>query len=100
MGTSPAGIASVLETVTLAVVTLHNGHVLIGSSVPVSAANFDPKIGRDRALDDAKRQIWPLAGFQLRDHLWRARMAEASGGANAPDAEHNPDSLAVEQPGT
>lgn len=59
-------------TVTVAAVKLRNGYVLVGKSAAASPLNFDPEIGRQVALKDAREQLWALLGFRLRDQLTRS----------------------------
>ncbi len=57
------------KCLTICVVELVNGWTIIGKSAPASPENFDAEKGRTLALDDARRQIWPLLGFALKEHL-------------------------------
>lgn len=57
------------DLMTIAVVTLHNGFVIIGKSACASPENFNAELGATLAYEDAVRQIWPLMGFALRDRL-------------------------------
>lgn len=57
------------ETLTICIIVTHNGFCLIGKSAPVSAENFDAQLGRDFAYEDAIRQLWPMEGYLLREHL-------------------------------
>lgn len=52
---------------TIATVTLQNGFTVRGQSSCVFEENFDAEIGQRIALEDAKRQIWPLLGYALRE---------------------------------
>lgn len=58
---------------TICTLTLDNGYTVRGESSCVCIENFDPAMGRDIALEDARRKVWPLLGFRLADRL----MAEA-----------------------
>lgn len=58
-----------LKLLTVAVVVMKNGFTVIGKSAPASPENFDEEKGRIFAREDAIRQIWPLAGYALRDKL-------------------------------
>lgn len=56
--------------ITFCVLILQNGHRIVGVNTgPVSAANFDPELGRKLARQNAVDQIWPLLGYALRDRL-------------------------------
>lgn len=54
---------------TIAVVTLKNGYVVIGKTAPADPLNFDAQLGQKFSYEDAVRQIWPLEGYLLREHL-------------------------------
>lgn len=56
-------------TLTLCVLTLHNGFNATGQSAAVSPDNFDERLGRKYAREDAVRQIWQLEGYLLRQRL-------------------------------
>lgn len=58
-----------VHTLTICLLVLKNGWTQIGKSAPVSAANFDPALGRKLAYEDAIRHLWPLMGFALREKL-------------------------------
>lgn len=62
-------IRHAVTTMTLCVVIAKNGYVVIGKSAPASPENFNAELGRKLALDDAKRQLWPLMGFALKERL-------------------------------
>lgn len=55
--------------VTICALTLENGFVLIGQSAPADPANFNEALGNEFARNDAIRQMWPLEGYLLREHL-------------------------------
>jgi hypothetical protein len=56
-------------TCTVCALTLANGYVVIGKSAAASPENFDEELGRKIAFDDARRQIWALEGYLLRQKL-------------------------------
>lgn len=58
-------------TVTVACVPLKNGYILVGKSACASLENFDVELGRKIAVDDAKRKLWPLLGYALKEELAR-----------------------------
>lgn len=58
-----------LSLLTLAVVEMQNGFTVVGKSACAHPENFDREIGEKVALEDAKRQMWPLLGYALRDRL-------------------------------
>lgn len=56
-------------TVTVCCLGLQNGYNVIGESACASPDNFDADMGRRIAREDAKRKIWPLEGYLLRERL-------------------------------
>lgn len=70
----PPPIVDPLKTMTICILVMKNGFVVIGKSAPASPANFDKDLGYKFARDDAIRQLWPLMGFALRQHLHEGRM--------------------------
>jgi N4 Gp49/Sf6 Gp66 family protein len=58
-----------MQHVTLLGVTLKNGFVVFGKSVPADPENFDAELGKRFAREDAIRQCWPLFAFALRCDL-------------------------------
>ena len=66
---------------------LANGHVVYGINPgPVSAENFNPQIGEQVALEDARRTVWQLEGYLLRQRIHDAagRVADVAGPDDAP----------------
>lgn len=61
-----------LKAVTIAIVVLKSGFVVIGTSAPASAANYDKALGERLAYEHCVRQLWPLMGFELRQKLYEA----------------------------
>ena len=62
-----------LELLTFCVLVLRNGFTVYGASACASPENFNAKIGRSIARENAEREIWPLLGFRLRDQLAYAK---------------------------
>lgn len=58
-------------TLTVCCLTLQNGFNVTGESAAVSLENFDQGIGQQVAYEDAKRKIWPLLGYALKDRVNR-----------------------------
>lgn len=57
-----------------AVLTTRNGFAVTGRpSASVSAANDDQEIGEKLAMDNARQELWPLMGYQLREQLYQAQ---------------------------
>ena len=54
---------------TICCLKLSNGFNVIGDSSCVSAENFDAGIGRERARDKARDQVWMLEGYVLANTL-------------------------------
>lgn len=65
------------ETFVICVLTLQNGHKVVGTSRPVSDANFREDLGRANARKKAREEIWELAGYGLRLQLQHAKEVDA-----------------------
>lgn len=63
-----------LEHVTILLVTLKNGFVLVGKSIPADPENYDADLGMRFAREDAVRQAWPLFAFQLRSEMTGSKL--------------------------
>lgn len=61
---------------TVCCLTLTNGFTVTGASACASPENFDAKIGRNIAYNDAREKIWPLLGFRLKDQLMGQKTSE------------------------
>jgi hypothetical protein len=60
---------SALQLLTFCVLVLRNGFSVIGESACASPENFDAKIGRKIARQNAVQKIWPLMGYELRSKI-------------------------------
>jgi hypothetical protein len=58
-----------LKLLTFCVLVLQNGFTVVGKSACASPENFNAKIGRKVARDDAINQMWPLLGYALKQKL-------------------------------
>ena len=54
-------------TVTVCCLTLRNGFTVVGQSACANPDNFDPKLGRELAFEDANQQIYKFLAFRLCD---------------------------------
>lgn len=54
---------------TICVLTLRNGFTVTGESSCASPENFDVGIGQRIAREDAKRKVWALEGYLLKQRL-------------------------------
>lgn len=55
-----------------AVLTAANGYAVTGRpSAAVSVENDDEEIGERVAIDNAKQELWPLMGYELKSRLHR-----------------------------
>lgn len=62
---SPSG-----QVLRWAVLTTRNGYAVTGRpSASVSSANDNDEIGRSVAIDNAKQELWPLMGYELKTRL-------------------------------
>lgn len=50
-------------TLTIAVVTLHNGMKLVGHSACINPDDYDQEIGENIARANAVNQLWPLMAY-------------------------------------
>lgn len=62
--------AEPLMLLTICVLVLRNGFTVLGQSACASPENFDADTGRRLARADAVDKIWPLMGYQLKQHLY------------------------------
>lgn len=58
-----------LNCLTICVLVLRNGYTIVGKSACASPENFNAELGRKIAREDARRQIWALEGYALRNKL-------------------------------
>jgi hypothetical protein len=56
-------------TCTVCALTLRNGYTVIGKSAAASPGNFSREIAERIAFEDARRQLWALEGYLLRERL-------------------------------
>lgn len=61
-------------TTTVCCLNLRNGFTVIGESACASPENFNAELGRRIAREDAKRKIWALEGYLLKELLCSERM--------------------------
>lgn len=62
-------------TTTVCCLRLKNGFTSVGTSASVSMENFDQRIGRMVARDDARRRVWALEGYLLKEKLYSGQAA-------------------------
>lgn len=62
-----------LALLTFCVLVLRNGFTVTGESACASPENFDAKIGRKIARQNAEQKIWPLMGYALKQQLHDAK---------------------------
>ncbi|ENU18656.1 hypothetical protein F994_02783 [Acinetobacter bohemicus ANC 3994] len=58
-----------LQTLTFCILTLENGFTVTGESACASPENYDAKIGKEIAYDNAREKIWLLEGYLLKEKL-------------------------------
>ena len=52
--------------------TLHNGFTIVGKNLgSVSVENYSEELAKKFAYEDARNQLWPLAGFLLAEDIHR-----------------------------
>ena len=60
---------TLIPHMTIAIVIVKNGFAVVGKSAPADPENFNEKLGKEFAKEDAIRQLWQLEGFALRERL-------------------------------
>lgn len=65
-----------LALLTICVLVLRNGFTVVGTSACASPENFNAELGRKIASQDARRQMWPLMGYALKEKLYQAALEE------------------------
>lgn len=61
---------------TVCQITLDNGFTVRGESICVDPDNFEEKVGRKVAYDNAFQQLWKLFGFMLTEDLYREALSQ------------------------
>jgi len=56
-------------TLTLCTLILNNGFTVVGKAACADPKNFDKSLGRKIAYDNARNEIWALAGYELKQRL-------------------------------
>jgi len=74
------------QLLTICVIQLRNGFTVTGESACASPENFDAEIGRKIARQNAVSKIWPLMGYELRNHLARGVTIKAKDREDCPYA--------------
>jgi len=57
------------DIMTLCFITMKNGYISHGVTVPASPENFDEEIGKHYSYENAFRPLWQLEGYLLRERL-------------------------------
>ena len=78
-----------LRQLTFCVLVLRNGFTVTGESACASPENFDPKIGRSIARENAVQKVWPLMGYQLKQELFEKASVPVSDFQSRLRAEHH-----------
>lgn len=55
---------------TVCILTLRNGFTVNGSSACASPENFNAEVGRKVSRENARKQIWQLEGYLLKQRLF------------------------------
>jgi len=61
-----------VSRLTVCCLTLINGYAVVGTAPCAHLDNFDAETGEKVARDDAKRKIWALEGYLLKEMLFKA----------------------------
>lgn len=64
------GTYQTLRCLTFCTIVLENGFTVTGESACASPENFDPFIGKEIALKNAREKIWQLEGYLLKQKLY------------------------------
>lgn len=56
---------------TVCAMTLRNGFNTVGHSACADPTNFDDEIGKKLAREDARKRIWVLEGYLLKESLYQ-----------------------------
>lgn len=64
---------------------LKNGFTVIGESSSVDPLNFSAEIGRKVSREDARKKIWMLEGYLLKENMHRAPLPEPPASARVWD---------------
>ena len=57
------------SNLTVCCLTLQNDFVVVGESACISAANYDLKLGRKISKKNARKKIWQLESYLLKQQL-------------------------------
>lgn len=68
---------------TVCCLTLKNGFTIVGESSCIDPLEFRKDIGKSWAYDDAKRKVWQLEGYLLKDRLSKENQAMVVSGLAA-----------------
>ncbi len=61
-------------TTTICALVLKNTYVVVGKSAAISMENFDETLGKQIAFDNAREQIWALAGFAIKQTQYEGKL--------------------------
>lgn len=62
-------IVDAMKCLTICVLVMKNGFMVVGKSACASPENYNAELGNKIAREDARRQIWALEGYALRNRL-------------------------------
>ena len=71
-------VAQSLRLLTQCTIVMLNGFTVTGESACASAENYNAELGRKVAYDNARKKIWPLMGFLLKEHIRRTNLEAES----------------------
>lgn len=64
---------------TICILTLQNGYTITGQSACADPTNYKQDIGERLAKEDAKKKIWALMGYALKEEIHRAGLPQEGG---------------------
>ncbi|MCP4055132.1 MAG: hypothetical protein GY739_19245 [Mesoflavibacter sp.] len=59
------------ETLTICILTLHNGFKVVGKSACMNMEDYNKDVGEAMALGDATNNIWEPLGFHLKQSKYK-----------------------------
>lgn len=83
---------------TIAIAVTATGFAIVGYSTPADPANFNVEYGRELALEQVFRQMWPLEAYLLREEFSKEGRTTNMGDPENTETTDQPGSGAQPQP--
>lgn len=68
--TNDIPVSEHLYLLTMCVIVLNNGYTVTGQSACADPSNYNEDIGNRLAFEDAKKKIWALMGYHLKQEIY------------------------------